>query len=92
MSVVVSFYFQYSVKLDKGDYTVLLQVRHEKKDLLEKLKDIILLIKHKLPSPINMDVYSNQSYAVTGGKKVNSILMGAGALVPLYIAPLPDDK
>ena len=30
--------YQYTAKLEKGDYTLRLHVRHEKKDLLEKVQ------------------------------------------------------
>lgn len=90
--ITCKYVLQYSVKLDKGDYTVLLQVRHEKKDLLEKLKDLVLLIKFKLSSTITMDVYRNQAEAVIGGKKGNGVSAVPGATVPFYIPPLAEDK
>lgn len=57
------------LKLEKGDYTIRMQVRHEKKDLLEKLNDMSLLVNYKLPTPITVDVYDHYNQAVIGGKK-----------------------
>jgi hypothetical protein len=36
--------FQYNVKIEKGDYSIILQIRHEKKDQLEKLKEMGIVI------------------------------------------------
>ena len=71
---------------------MLLQVRHEKKELLEKLKDLPLLVKHKLGSSISLDVYSSHAQAMIGGKKFPPTNVGVGNRVPVYITPLADDK
>ena len=83
--------FQYNVKLDKGDYTLLLQVRHEKRDQLEKLKDVVMLLNHKLPTPVTLDVYSSLPKAYAA-KKINSLTLLKGQIYPLFVAPLATDK
>jgi len=83
---------QYNVKLDKGEYTVFLQIKHESRDLLTRLKDSPLTVTHKLPSPIFLDVYSNHREALIGGNKMVSGVVTSNEAVPIYIAPLADDK
>ena len=80
------------MKLDKGDYTILLQVRHDKRDQLEKVKSMVLLLHHKLPAPIGYDLYSSWQAALTGGKKLNSVSLQKSQLCPVFTAPIPDDK
>ncbi|KAG7205321.1 hypothetical protein KM043_007323 [Ampulex compressa] len=75
-------------KLEKGDYTLKMQVRHEKKDLLERLTDMTLLLNQKLSNSISLDVYASHSQAIIGGKKMVSGSIPAGHILPLYIAPL----
>lgn len=84
--------FQYTYRLEKGDYTVRLQVRHEKRELLERVKDVPLLIQHKLSSSLSLDVYSTHSNALVGGKKFSTQTLTRGEICPLYVTPLPDDK
>lgn len=55
------FLLQYSVKLEKGDYTLRLNIRHENKSLLEKLQDLPAVIQQRLQQPITVDVYCSQS-------------------------------
>lgn len=84
---------KYSVKLEKGDYTIRQQVRHERRDLLEKLQELPMLLNQKLANPITVDVYGSQSQALIGGKKMTSAILPTGKYtLPLYIAPLPSDK
>ncbi|KAJ8310382.1 hypothetical protein KUTeg_012247 [Tegillarca granosa] len=82
---------QYNVKLEKGDYTIILQVRHESRELLDKVKELVLLIHHKLPTPVTMDVYGSWPKAFNG-KKMNTAFMKKGKIYPMYISPLPVDK
>ncbi|XP_017768276.1 PREDICTED: tripeptidyl-peptidase 2 [Nicrophorus vespilloides] len=86
-----AYYQKYLVKLDKGDYVIKLQVRHEKKEYLERLTDAPLLLNQKMTSNITMDVYKTYSQAITNGKKA-SIGQSNRGPIPLYIAPLPTDK
>jgi tripeptidyl-peptidase-2 len=83
---------QYSVKLEKGDYTLKLQVRHEKRDLLDRLKDLIILVHHKLATSITLDTYRSQAHALTGARKFSCVNLPPGHICPVYVAPLPDDK
>ena len=78
---------RWSLKLEKGDYTAKVGVRHEKKDVLEKFTDTTLLVSSKLSSPVSMDVYSSHVNAQTGGKKMTSTTLQPGTNLPIYVAP-----
>lgn len=85
--------FQYTTKLDKGDYTIKLQIRHEKKDLLEKLSEISIAAIIKLPNPISLDVYASHSQALVFGKKLSLAGAVSGKTrLPLYISPIYSEK
>ena len=87
-----SLIFQYSIKLEKGDYVVRLHVRHEKKEHLDKLTEVPLLLQQKLSTTITLDVYSSYSQAAIAGKKSNVSHGLHSTVMPFYIAPLPTDK
>ncbi|XP_060515966.1 tripeptidyl-peptidase 2 [Cylas formicarius] len=82
---------KYTIKLEKGDYVIRLQVRHDKKEYLEKINEAPLLLQQKLASSITMDVYLSYSQALIGGKKAGvTHNSNPYTNVPLYIAPLAD--
>ncbi|GAB6021153.1 hypothetical protein CHUAL_003784 [Chamberlinius hualienensis] len=82
----------YTTKLEKGSYVLKLHVRHDKKDLLEKLTDLVMHLSFRLINSISMDAYTNYSAALIGGKKINTVGVPCGVTVPMYLAPLPADK
>jgi len=83
---------KYVVKVEKGDYVLKLHIRHEKKDLLDKMVDQPLLLNQKLPSALSLDVYGSWAQATTSGKKLEKGSLPQGQTVPIYIAPLTDDR
>ncbi|XP_078694008.1 tripeptidyl-peptidase 2-like isoform X1 [Branchiostoma floridae x Branchiostoma belcheri] len=83
---------QYNFKLEKGDYTIKFQIRHETKDLLEKLKDLTFLVQYKLPNALSLDVYPSKSNALLGKAKFGTQRCGIGVTAPMFITSLPDDK
>ncbi|GAB0096149.1 Tripeptidyl-peptidase 2 [Sergentomyia squamirostris] len=80
------------IKLEKGEYTIRMQVRHEKKELLEKVSEITLIATFKLQTPISMDVYRSFSAATTGGKKIAAFQFNNKAPKPIYVTPLTNEK
>jgi tripeptidyl-peptidase-2 len=80
------------VKLEKGDYTIKLQVRHEKKELLDKVKDMPLLLRHKLALALTLDTYDSYAQALVGGKKFAACTLAHGQRCAVYVVPLPEDK
>ncbi|CAH3119853.1 unnamed protein product [Pocillopora meandrina] len=82
---------RYSVKLEKGDYVLKLQVRHDNKDQLEKLKDTVILIEQKLSPAITLDTHSSRLAAMKS-TKFNSGNKRPGTCCPVYIMPPGDDK
>lgn len=70
-----------------------LQVRLDKKDYLEKLQELPILIQQKLNSNITMDVYLSYTQALVGGKKAGIFChSNPNLFIPFYIAPLTADK
>ncbi|XP_052893110.1 tripeptidyl-peptidase 2 [Anopheles moucheti] len=80
-------------KLEKGDYTIRLQVRHEKKELLEKLTEANMIVNFKLASnSLSVDVYKSYNQVLSGAKKMTSCFLAAGVCRPIYLAPVPSEK
>lgn len=84
--------FQYVFKLDKNDYTIILQIRHEKRESLEKLKDTVMLVTLKLANSIYLDLYPSWHEAMTGGKKISSFMAHKGMRYPVFVVQPPEDK
>ncbi|CAH2208358.1 jg539, partial [Pararge aegeria aegeria] len=83
---------QYSAKVEKGEYTLRLGVRHESRALLERLSELPVVIQQRLAQPITLDAYCSQPQALTGGKKFTSASMAHGELLPIYFTPVPAEK
>ena len=71
---------------------VMLQVRHDNKDQLEKLKDTVVLIEQKLSPAITLETHSSRLASMKSGGKFSSCTREPGACCPVYISPLADDK
>ena len=69
-----------------------MHVRHEKKDLLDRLTDMAVLLSVKLTTPINLDVYAHQAQAITGGKKMVTASVPPGHVIPVYISPITNEN
>lgn len=78
-------------KMEKGDYVIRLQIRHEKKELLEKVSEATMIAAFKLPAAITMDVFASFKSAVTASKKCGAFTIYNGVR-PIYIAPLANEK
>ncbi|XP_052750158.1 tripeptidyl-peptidase 2 [Galleria mellonella] len=92
MAVGDAYPSKYSVKLEKGDYVLRLNVRHDNRALLERLQELPVLVQQRLAQTIALDVYCSHSQAITGGKKFVTASLSNGTTLPLYIAALPSDK
>lgn len=69
------------------------KVRHEKKDLLEKIAgDMILTVLIKLSSAVSLDTYPTWTDAITGGKKFPATVVSKHAAAPVFIPPYLPDK
>ncbi|EDW32157.1 GL10584 [Drosophila persimilis] len=78
-------------KLEKGEYTIRLQVRHEKRDLLEKISDANLVASFKLVNFLNLDFYENYNHCIVGGRKLAAAVVRRSTRV-VYIAPISQER
>ncbi|CAN8022247.1 unnamed protein product [Ixodes persulcatus] len=83
---------RYSTKLEKGEYVVRLQVRHEQRPLLERLSDLPLHLSQKMASGVALDVYRGHAQALVGGKKFAVVTARPGSRLPVFLTPCPCDK
>ncbi|XP_065369346.1 tripeptidyl-peptidase 2 [Calliphora vicina] len=79
-------------KLDKGEYTIRLQIRHEKRDMLEKINEANMVALFKLPNSLNLDVYDHYNQSVIMGRKFNLCTVKQDCPKVLYVSPLSQDK
>jgi tripeptidyl-peptidase II len=85
-------FFQYLVKVEKGDYNLRMHIRHERRELLDRLSDLTLLLAQKLPSSLSLDIYTSHSQALIGGKKAQPLSLAPGSTQPIYVTPLSNEK
>ncbi|XP_030373113.1 tripeptidyl-peptidase 2 [Scaptodrosophila lebanonensis] len=78
-------------KLEKGDYTVRLQVRHEKRDILEKISDANMVAAFKLPNALNIDFYDSYNQCIVNGRKFASAPIKGSPKV-LYLGPISQER
>uniref|UniRef100_A0A914HTX2 tripeptidyl-peptidase II n=1 Tax=Globodera rostochiensis TaxID=31243 RepID=A0A914HTX2_GLORO len=87
-----------AVKLEKtassNNYRLVVQLRHFSLSVLERFKDIHVIAKQKLSSPISMDsAYFSIFGATTGeGPKTNGIGMRPGQSCAVYFPQIPENK
>lgn len=77
-----------AVKLEKGDYTVRLQLRHDNMELLEAFKTMPMYADLKLDSSVSLDVYSSLQDLQNPAKKSTSFKngkIGLGEPRPFFI-------
>ena len=79
-------------KLDKGDYVVKLQVRHENMSLLEKLEETCIHLNQKLHSTIIMNEFSHYQEAMVDGKRYSLTKMPSNQHIVCYFTSLTNDK
>ncbi|XP_064541466.1 tripeptidyl-peptidase 2 [Drosophila montana] len=78
-------------KLEKGEYTVRLQVRHEKRELLEKISEANLIAAYKLANMLSFDFYDSYNQCIVSGRKITSAKVRETTKM-LYIAPIAQEK
>jgi tripeptidyl-peptidase-2 len=83
-----------SAKLSKGDYTLLLHIRHNNLSFLEKLKKAVLLLERNLDdkSSIKLNFSSHIDGVITGADPFGSVQLAAGESRPFYVVAPSDDK
>ncbi|KAI9217072.1 subtilase family-domain-containing protein [Blastocladiella britannica] len=80
-----------AVKLDKGEYLVRVQIRHESVGVLEKLKDWPLALDFPAPSGASVDFYPTFADAVKKGTKLGKVAVLARGDRRAIFATLPAD-
>lgn len=87
------YHYKYSRSIEKGDYVVKLYIRHEKVEMIEKIKDVTLNLRHSLASSVSQDIYTSYAGLLKGiGKKNGSDQVVKNTETSYYLAPLLDDK
>ena len=69
-----------------------LQVRHQKKQQLESLKDMPILLEFKLGSSISLEAVSSRTDVLCSGPKFSSKTIRPGKPVLIFINALSDEK
>ncbi len=75
-----------AVSLEKGDYTLRVQIRNTDVELLDSLKSVLLSLDHSLSSPISASIYPTRMAADSGGGKFTGTTLEPSESLSLWIA------
>eukprot|EP00004_Rigifila_ramosa_P014078 TRINITY_DN3175_c0_g1_i2.p1 TRINITY_DN3175_c0_g1~~TRINITY_DN3175_c0_g1_i2.p1 ORF type:complete len:639 (-),score=196.09 TRINITY_DN3175_c0_g1_i2:30-1946(-) len=81
-----------SVKLNKGSYELKIQLRHDDVTLLEKLRNMPMMVQKTLSKEIKLSVFRDLAASVTGSGPVETLKLNVGSRVPLFFVAPTDDK
>ena len=86
--------YKYARSLDKGDYVIRLHVRHEKAELLEKLKDTYMHVRHQITGTLSQEIHASVQSILKGtsSKKVSSEKIQKNGEKSYFLAPIAEDK
>ncbi|KRZ56823.1 Tripeptidyl-peptidase 2 [Trichinella nativa] len=76
---------RFSTKLEEGEYSMILQVRHYCKDALEQAKGTLACVNCKLASPIAVDSYESWP-SCKNAEKFTSCLLQRGQMKAIYFS------
>ncbi|XP_003375660.1 peptidase families S8 and S53 family protein [Trichinella spiralis] len=76
---------RFSTKLEEGEYSMILQVRHYCKDALEQAKGTLASVNCKLASPIAVDSYESWP-SCKNAEKFTSCLLQRGQMKAVYFS------
>eukprot|EP00899_Mesostigma_viride_P019360 jgi/Mesvir1/27425/Mv25036-RA.1 len=82
------------IQLAKGDYTILLNLRHDQVAQLEKQRSMVIVVERALDdkAAVKLTAYADIGSAITGGDGMKDCVVGAGEKKPLFLAAPGEDK
>ncbi|MFH4981037.1 hypothetical protein AB6A40_007746 [Gnathostoma spinigerum] len=83
---------RYTLKLDKGEYIVRAQIRHDDDSLLERYRDAVLIVKMKLASAINMECFDLEGCIRGDGNKLSTKKLKRNEVIDVFLSQIPEDK
>ncbi|CAG2111388.1 unnamed protein product, partial [Medioppia subpectinata] len=82
--------WNYWVNLEKGEYTVRMQIRHELVAQLDKLSDLSINVHQKLTPGASLSLYETYKNAITDGKKFNTHVLRPNCQKPVFVAAMTE--
>lgn len=74
-----------SLSLDKGDYTLRVEVRHTDRDALEKRKSLVMAVDRSLPSPVTVAAHPSRTAALSGGASFSTHTLDVDETASLWL-------
>ncbi|XP_055333690.1 tripeptidyl-peptidase 2-like isoform X2 [Paramacrobiotus metropolitanus] len=84
----------FTAKLNKGDFVVYVQLRHDNRKILERFQDMVVHLRKKLtPPPITFDIVPTYLAALRGGdEKFKSCILSPHQSQFFFLMPPSSDK
>lgn len=89
--LLVSDIYPSTTTLKKGDYTILVQIRHDDPKLLKSLQKMTLIIERQLEKTISVPVYNTKNDSLTQSGNFKEMSLYPGRMVSMVIGPLTAD-
>ena len=88
--LLVSDVYPSSVSVKKGDYTIIVVMRHDNTEVLKQFEHLPLIVEKQLEKSISVPIYRTYLESTRGGKKEKSIDLYKGQMITLVAGPLTD--